>query len=91
MGSHENISATRFPRQGTNLHKRVEVCFHFDSSQRVQGTVVREDVQSPFVMLIRLDDDRYVEAGECQYRTLDEDDPPPAAASAEPVRYQDRS
>lgn len=67
MGSHSNISVTRFPRSGDYLGKQVNVCFHYDTSKTVVGTIVRDDVSPPFVTIIRLDDGRYVLGTECMY------------------------
>lgn len=67
MGNHANITASKFPDQSDDLHRRVEVCFHYDTSRTVGGTIVRDDREAPYLVIIRLDDGRYVTAGECQY------------------------
>lgn len=67
MGNHANIAVDKFPRQGLDLHGRVEVCFHYDTSRPIGGTVVRDDAEDPAMMIIRLDDGRYVLDTECQY------------------------
>lgn len=72
MGSHPNIGITKFPDQGTFLNKRVSVCFDYDTSLQIHGTVVREDLEEPGRMIIQLDDGRYVLAIECQYHMLRE-------------------
>jgi hypothetical protein len=46
---------------------RVNVCFHYDTSNYVRGTLVREDREEPFVGIIKLDNGRYVLTTECQY------------------------
>jgi hypothetical protein len=71
MGVHPNISATRFPRQSEDVNSRVDVCFHYDTSARVPGRIVRDDLEQPFVTVIALDDGPVVLATECQYSILD--------------------
>lgn len=72
MGNVENITADKFPQQGTFLHHRVSVCFHYDTSRQIMGTIVRDDREEPFELLIKLDDGRYVLGGECQYSPVPE-------------------
>jgi len=67
MGTHENIGIEAFPKQGSFKDKAVSVCFHYDTSCRVYGKVVRDDVEEPFITIIELVDGRYVLASECQY------------------------
>lgn len=70
MGCVANITRDTFPKQSSGLHDRVRVFFHYKSDAAVLGTVVRDDVEEPFKMIIRLDDGRYVLATECQYAPL---------------------
>jgi hypothetical protein len=67
MGCHDNITYERFPKQGDWLGKRVDVCFHYDSSRTIGGTIVREDEEAPWLCIIRLDDGRHVLTTECQH------------------------
>lgn len=67
MGSHANISATKFPKQGRYLNKRTRVCFNYDTSQTLWGTIVRNDAEEPFRTLIHLDNGHFLDAVECQY------------------------
>lgn len=67
MGVVESIDYVRFPRQSSLVGKRVGVCFKYDTLREIGGCVVRCDHDEPFEMIIRLDDDRYVRAVECQY------------------------
>jgi hypothetical protein len=67
MGVVESIRADHFPRQSDRIGKRVRVCFNYDTSMTVNGTVVRDDMEAPWRMIIRLDDGRHVLATECQY------------------------
>jgi hypothetical protein len=47
MGCVKSISFTRFPKQGTHLALRTEVCFHYDTGRTIGGTVVRDDAAPP--------------------------------------------
>jgi hypothetical protein len=76
MGCVDTIRHDGGPAQGNYLGKRVAVCFHYDASKQVNGVIVRDDSEAPFVTLIALDDGRYVLATECQYSPL----PEPAGA-----------
>ena len=70
MGSHSNITIDKFPRQSTGfagVGKRVEVCFHYDSSRTICGVIVRSDEEEPGRAIIKLDDDRYVLTTECMW------------------------
>jgi hypothetical protein len=71
MGVHAAISSGTFPKQGEWLGKRVRVCFNYDTSEQIGGTIVRDDVEDPLRTIIQLDDDRFVLAAECQYQTVD--------------------
>lgn len=70
MGVIANINYDSFPKQGKHLRKEVEVCFHYDTSRVVRGEVVRDDIESPNITIIRLEDDRYILSTECQYRII---------------------
>lgn len=70
MGFIENVGFDSWPKQGTWLDKRVRVCFDYDTSRTVLGTIVRDDTQSPGRGIIRLDDGRVVMMTECQYSPL---------------------
>ena len=68
MGVHAKIGIASFPKQGPWLGKRTRVCFNYDTSQTVMGTVVRDDYEDPWVTIIKLDDGRYIRASECQHQ-----------------------
>lgn len=70
MGSHPNIGLNKFPKQGMYIGQRVRVAFNYNTSRTIGGEVVRDDYEAPFVTIIKLDDENYVLATECQY-TLD--------------------
>lgn len=72
MGLHDNITADKFPSQGKAFGCRVEVCFHYDTSNVIQGKCVRDDAESPFVSIFQLDDGRVVLSHECQWRFGDD-------------------
>lgn len=67
MGIISTISYDRFPSQGKHLNRRVDVCFDYNSSKTVGGTIIRQDQEFPGLTLIRLDDGRVVRDVECQY------------------------
>lgn len=70
MGYHKNITLNTFPKQGNWLNKKVEVCFHYDTSKPILGEIVRDDREEPFKTIIKLNDGRYVESSECQYSPI---------------------
>ena len=67
MGIQPGISYDTFPKQGAFLHKRVKVCFNYDSSRLLSGTIVRDDHEEPGRCIIALDDGRYVLTTECMW------------------------
>jgi hypothetical protein len=77
-----NPLAGRFPRQSEQVGFRTDVSFHYDTSRRVGGTVVRDDVEDPWRTIIQLDDGPLVLATECQYT------PPRPPASSDRFRQR---
>ena len=71
MGVVPTIKWNKFPRQNEFLNKKVTVCFHYDSKHTIDGTIVRNDLDYPYVTIIKLDDDRLVLATECMYSLKD--------------------
>ena len=67
MGCVKTISKYSFPKQSGHVNQRCEVCFHYDTSQTVDGTIVRDDREEPFETIIKLDNGRIVRGVECQY------------------------
>lgn len=67
MGVHPNIGYKKFPKQGNRLNKEVSVCFDYQPSDTIKGVVVRDDIESPHLGLIQLEDGRIVRFVECQY------------------------
>lgn len=71
MGVDPNVGVSRFPKQGPWFGRRTRVCFNYDTSIIVMGTIVRDDAEAPWVTLISLDDGRVVLATECQHSPCD--------------------
>lgn len=67
MGVVANVGIDQMPKQGPWLGKRTMVCFRYDTSRTLMGTIVRDDYESPWVTVISLDDGRVVLATECQH------------------------
>lgn len=67
MGVVPTVGFDRMPTQGWLIGRRVRVCFNYDTTRTVMGTVVRDDAEAPFVAIISLDDGRVVLTSECQY------------------------
>jgi hypothetical protein len=70
MGCVKNISIHQYPEQGINLFRRVDVCFNYDTSNKIGGRIIRDDIEDPFETLIELDDGRYIKGTECQFSIL---------------------
>jgi hypothetical protein len=68
MGVHANIAADKFPKQGSYVGRRVNICFNYDAKRKLQGVCIRDDIEEPFLTIFRLDDGRAVLATECQYQ-----------------------
>lgn len=67
MGNSKYVDRDMFPRQGVLLHKKVLVCFHYDTTKTIEGEIVRDDIEGQFVTIIKLVDNRYILATECQF------------------------
>jgi hypothetical protein len=67
MGAITTITATTFPQQSSHVGRAVWVCFHYDTTQLVHGTMRRDDIEPPFETLLELDDGRLLRGVECQY------------------------
>ena len=70
MGVKKNIDFETYPVQGNNLHKRVSVCYKYDTKNRHIGTCIRDDIQEPFETIFFLDNGRVIKASECQWHPL---------------------
>jgi hypothetical protein len=67
MGIHPNVGIDRFPKQGEWKGRNVLVCFEYDTTRTIPGTIVRDDEEEPGLLIIKLADGRYVLSTECQY------------------------
>lgn len=67
MGVKTGVSRFVWPEQGSCLGQRVDVMFNDDERNIIGGKVVRDDARG--VMIIKLDNGRYVLGTECQYRS----------------------
>lgn len=67
MGCVKTITAYQFPKQSMFVNRRCKVCFHYDTSHYIYGTIYRDDSEEPYETLIKLDDGRIIRACECQY------------------------
>jgi hypothetical protein len=66
----ENLATSEaFPKQGSYLGQRAAVLFNYERPE-FKGVVVRDDVEEPGLLIIRLDDGRHVLSLECQWRTI---------------------
>lgn len=67
MGIHPNVGFDKFPRQGQYLNKSCSVCFNYDTSKYTDGVIIRDDAEDPWLLIIKLVDDRIVLSTECMY------------------------
>lgn len=72
MGCVKTISYDKFPEQGPHLNKRVKVCFHYDTTKELLGTIVRYDYEDPGRVIIKLDNGKFLLDTECQYSIIPE-------------------
>jgi hypothetical protein len=70
MGIEKNVGIDKFPKQGEMLGKKVEVCFNYETSKKMIGRVVRDDIEEPYKSIIKLRDGRYILSTECHYSPL---------------------
>ena len=54
--------------QGSYKGKRVSVCFNYDTSMQIEGTIRRNDMEEPQLTVIALDTGRFVLSTECMYQ-----------------------
>jgi hypothetical protein len=66
MGRSVYIDYDRFPKQSEFCGKRVQVVFHY-GQKRIEGEMIRDDIEGDMVGIIRLDDGRVVLTTECQH------------------------
>ena len=70
MGCVSTITAFKFPNQSEYVNRRCKVCFHYDTSLFIGGTILRDDREEPFETLIVLDDGRLLRGTECQFSII---------------------
>lgn len=70
MGVVDNIDHERFPKQGSWLGKRTKVCFKYNPTRIIMGTIIRDDAEEPRLTIIKLDDDRVVLTTECMHSPI---------------------
>lgn len=77
MGCVSTINYDNYPKQKDkgykypSIGKRVKVCYHYDTSKKHFGTIVRDDIEEPFETIIKLDNGRYLRGVECQFSIID--------------------
>lgn len=77
MGCISTIDYDKFPKQKDqdykypSIGKKVSVCYHYNTSKKHLGTIVRDDIEEPFETIIKLDNGRYLRGVECQYSYID--------------------
>ena len=99
MGVVKGIGSDTFPRQGEYLNRQTRVCFNYEA-RNLNGTIVRDDIEEPFLTIIRLEDGRHVLTTECQYAPAADGAPAdtigasalssPPSVKSEPRRYSKR-
>lgn len=57
-------------QQGSYLNRRTRVAFHGQISQAIGGTIVRDDMEDPYKIVIKLDAGRFVFSTECLYQPV---------------------
>lgn len=75
MGVVRTITYENYPKQKDCTYRfpelavgaRVEVCYHYDWTKTHLGTIVRDDLEEPYEVIIKLDNGRYLRGAECQY------------------------
>jgi len=74
MGIVAGVTHDTFPKQSERVGTDVEVCFRYDTSHRLPGTVVRDDMEEPHLQVFRIQQGevrRYILSTECQYRYVE--------------------
>ena len=73
MGVQKSVGINHFPQQGSWLGHKVKVCFRYDTSNLINGTIIRQDIVEPGLTLIELEDGRIILDSECQYSLCKEE------------------
>jgi len=67
MGIVKGVSFSDYPIQGSNLGKRVSICYNYNSALRHEGVCIRDDMGEPFRTIFQLDNGRVLDAVECMW------------------------
>lgn len=75
MGSHPNIGINSYPKQAKEgdlcpVGSKVKICFWYNTTETIEGTVLRSDMESPGELIFQLDDGRIVRSVECMYQPI---------------------
>lgn len=54
-------------KQGNWLNNKTEVCYHFNTNELEMGIVIRDDMESPWITVIKTERGRYILTTECQH------------------------
>lgn len=71
MGSKENINYDQYPKQTNKVGKKVEVCYHYNTSKTHHGFILRDDAEDPYETIFQLENGRVLRSVECHYRFLE--------------------
>ena len=67
MGVIPNITHEKFPQQSEYVGKKVELCFHYNTLEKVIATVVRDDKEEPGETIFLTLDGRIILSTECHW------------------------
>lgn len=69
MGCVSTIDINNFPKQSDKIGSFVKVVYNYNTNKCEIGKIVRDDMENPFVMIIKIDE-RFILSSECQYQFL---------------------
>lgn len=73
MGVIENITHNKYPKQSNNLGKKVNICFHYNTENKIEAFIIRDDIEDPGETIFLTLDGRIIRSTECQYQFPDKD------------------
>jgi len=59
------------PKQGTNLYKKVSVTFPDEPNHIHYGTIVRDDIEQPNIIIISPKNNSFILSSECQFDIIE--------------------
>lgn len=62
-----DVGIYKVPNQSKDVGKQTKVIFNYDSTQKHEGVIIRDDIEEPFLTLIKLDAGPFIISTECQY------------------------